>query len=290
MKPYISIIGCGRVGTCLAVFLARAGYELAGLAGIPQHTAHDAVRLADRGLVYENMADAVRKGDVIFLTTPDGTIEKVCSELAGEVGDMGAKTVYHCSGALPSSILAAAADKGASTGSIHPLQSFAPFKKGQASPFKGVNFCMEGDRAAVETGGKIIEALGGSFFSIPTNAKVLYHAAAVVASNYLVTLQYAAMELLAPAGLSEERAFEILEPLIQGTLTNIKSRGAVAALTGPVVRGDAPTVARHMEDIKKLKPEFSEFYKIMGAYTLNLARRQGTLSRSDSDALDALFR
>ena len=290
MKPYISIIGCGRVGTCLAVFLARAGYELSGLAGIPHNTAHDASKLAGKGLVYENPVDAARVCDVLFLTTPDGTIEKVCAQLAGQMDDMSGKTVYHCSGALPSSILAAAAAKGASTCSIHPLQSFAPFRDDQTSPFRGINFCLEGDKTAVERGGKIIEALGGSFFSIPTNAKVLYHAAAVVASNYLVTLQHAAMELLVPAGLSEKEAFKILEPLIQGTLGNIKSRGAAAALTGPVVRGDAPTVAGHMKDIKNFKPEFSEFYKVMGAYTLKLARRQGTLSQSEEYALDALFR
>lgn len=290
MKPEISIVGCGRVGTCLAVFLAEADYALAGLYNFPAGTASVTAQYAGRGIVYEKIEDAVAACDVVFLTTPDNCIETVCREIASKFEDMNGKTVFHCSGAHSSDILASAAAKGAATGSIHPLQSFAPYRTGQPSPFKGVNFCLEGEPSAVETGGQIINALGGRFFSIPTQAKILYHAAAVVASNYFVTLEHIALQLLEEAELSELQAFEILEPLITGTLKNIKSRGTVAALTGPVVRGDDETVTRHLEDIDKLKPEFSAFYRLMGKHTLAVARQQGTLSPSDADRLDALFK
>ncbi|MCP4116664.1 MAG: DUF2520 domain-containing protein [Desulfobacteraceae bacterium] len=288
--PSISIIGCGRVGTALAVFLARAGFPLAGVASRSLASARNTARLAGAGQVFDTPTDAAKNGNVLFITTPDAAIEGVFADLVAQKALQSGSVVFHCSGALSSGILVKEGTAGIATGSIHPLQSFAPCEAGQASPFKGINISVEGDDSAVELGTRMVEALGGVSFTIPTRAKTLYHAAAVVASNYLVTLERFAIDLLREAELSEARAYEILSPLILGTLSNIGNRGTVAALTGPVARGDREIVERHMADIEKVRPEYSELYRLLGQYTLKIAREGGDLDPGSADRLEALFK
>ncbi len=279
MNKRVSIIGCGRVGTAIAVYSTKAGYAVAGLASRTVASAEKTRQVAGAGQVHEDASSAVMAGDIVFITTPDDAIESVCASLSDGCREkLSGKIVYHCSGALSSAILSSAKKWGASTGSIHPLQSFAPYTLDQSSPFKGINISVEGDEPAVVLGKTMVHGLGANAFSIPTKAKTLYHAAAVVASNYLVTLEDFAIQLLKSADLEPDTAYKILEPLIQGTLTNIKNRGAIEALTGPVARGDVEIVERHLEDIDEYLPDYSLLYRILGRYTLDLAHRKGELS------------
>jgi predicted short-subunit dehydrogenase-like oxidoreductase (DUF2520 family) len=118
----------------------------------------------------------------------------------------------------------------------------------------------------------------------------MYHASAVVASNYLVTLEHFALELLKEANLSEENAYDILEPLIMGTLNNIKAQGSINALTGPVARGDDEIVSRHLSDIDKKLPQFSNLYRLLGKHTLDIAADRGEISDDAQKKLAALFK
>jgi len=242
------------------------------------------------GTVFDSAADCARAGDIVFITTPDGVIEGVCEDLADQDA-FGPKTmVFHLSGAHSSAILARAKQAGAVVGSIHPLQSFAPYEPGQASPFEGINISVEGDPDAVSQGKDIAAALGAQAFAIPTESKTLYHASAVVASNYLVTLVKFALTLLMETGLREDAAFDILSPLIQGTLSNIDSRGCTQALTGPVARGDHDTVSRHLADIDEKTPEFSALYRLLGTHTLDIAGAGNGLSKEAEKILSGLFK
>ncbi|MBF0203375.1 MAG: DUF2520 domain-containing protein [Desulfamplus sp.] len=292
MSPQkISIIGCGRVGTALAVFLSKAGYNIASVFSKTRVSAENTVCVSGgTGTVYNSSIQAFLAGDIVFITTPDNLIEKVCADISSNVSvDLDTKTIFHCSGALSSSILSSASKKGAHTGSIHPLQSFAPYSYEQPSPFAGINISVEGDEKALAIGKELVHVLKAKYFTIPTKAKTLYHAAAVVASNYLVTLEHFALELLKEAELSEQKAYEILEPLIQGTLTNIKTRGSVAALTGPVARGDAQIVEKHLRAINEALPEFSKLYRVMGQYTLKLVEKRGELDQISVEGLTDIF-
>ncbi|MBF0202375.1 MAG: DUF2520 domain-containing protein [Desulfamplus sp.] len=342
MGQTISIIGCGRVGTALAVFLSRAGYALGGLYSRTPASSEKTAGAAGAGYVCTTALGAVKAGGIIFITTPDNIIEQICGELAPAVNgepahgirahlsampdahtsvmpdahtsampdvhtsaipdihtsampdahafNMEGKIFYHCSGALSSAILGATSARGAWTGSIHPLQSFVPHEPGRPSPFNNINISVEGDPEAVKTGLELIESLGAKPFSIPTDFKTLYHASAVAASNYLVTLEDFALHLLKKAGISSEKAYEILEPLIQGTLDNIKKQGTARALTGPVARGDVEIVERHIRDIDCKAPFFSDFYKIMGRYTLELARQEKGKEQLRFGEMERLFR
>jgi predicted short-subunit dehydrogenase-like oxidoreductase (DUF2520 family) len=289
MTDSFSVIGCGRVGISLAVFLSRAGYGAAGFCSRRLASAEAARVAAGSGKVFRSPLEAAAGGGVLFLTTPDNTIEGVCDAIAEQGGFRPGMTVLHCSGALSSAILDSAAEAGAHTGSLHPLQSFAEYVEGQANPFRGINMSVEGDGQAVAMGTRMIRALEALPFTIPTRSKTLYHAAAVVASNYLVTVQGAALKLLCQTGLDEATAFRVLEPLILGTLDNIRGRGVAAALTGPVARGDAGIVGRHLEDIQRVCPELSELYRVLGRYTLEIARSRGSLSSPASAELEKLF-
>ncbi|MBU2452520.1 MAG: DUF2520 domain-containing protein, partial [Proteobacteria bacterium] len=249
-----------------------------------------AVELIGKGQVYENPLDAVKACNLVFITTPDTRIELVCKTIAKQGGFNSDSVVYHLSGALSSCILVSAKNNGASVGSIHPLQAFAPYEEGEDSPFKGINMSIEGDDKAIKLGKEIVNALKANSFTIPTHAKTVYHAAAVVASNYLVTLEHFALELLKQANLSEENAYEILEPLIMGTLNNIKARGCTNALTGPVARGDDEIVLRHLSDIDKKLPHFSDLYRLLGKHTLDLATQRGEISDDAQQKLANLFK
>ena len=288
-KKKFSVIGCGRVGTSLAAFLFKNGYEPAGFFSRTLSSAQAAQAAAGCGAVFDTAGECARAGEIVFITTPDATIEPVCTELAAQKALGPNMMVFHLSGALSSCVLSAARDAGAVAGSIHPLQSFAPYEPGQTNPFQGINVSVEGDADAVAWGKDIASALGARSFAIPTESKTLYHASAVVASNYLVTLVRFALTLLMETGLREDAAFEILTPLIQGTLTNIGSRGCDQALTGPVARGDHEIVSRHLADIDEKNPEFSSLYRMLGKHTLDIA---GNVPEFDPEAkkiLSSLF-
>lgn len=284
------IIGCGRLGTSLAVFLSQQGFVPTAFASRSLESAQKTCDFAGQGKVYASASEAASKCSVVFITTPDTVIESICSMIAQEKGFSSGSIVYHLSGAQSSGILAKARSPQVSIGSIHPLQSFAPYKPGQKSPFKGINISIEGDPEAVTLGKEIVNALKANSFTIPTDAKTLYHASAVVASNYLVTLEHFALELLKTADISEADAFEILEPLILGTLRNIRARGSVNALTGPVARGDDEIVASHLADIDKKLPHFSELYRMMGKYTLDIAVQRGQISKQAQEKLSGCFK
>lgn len=289
METSFAVVGCGRLGISLAVFLSRRGYVPAAFCSKTRASAEAAAAHAGSGSVHDDPAEAARAARLVFIATPDTQIEPVCRTMAEQGGFHAGHTVFHLSGALSSTVLSAAKKAGADKGSLHPLQAFAPYQADMVSPFEGINMSVEGDPDAVAAGRDIVAALGARAFVIPTDAKVLYHASAVAASNYLVTLEHFALSLLMQTGLDEQRAYEILEPLIHGTLANLKARGSVDALTGPVARGDHVIISRHLADIDEKMPRFSELYRILGRHTLDIARQQKGFPNETGPKLSGLF-
>jgi predicted short-subunit dehydrogenase-like oxidoreductase (DUF2520 family) len=277
MKSSFVIIGCGRVGTALGKYLAGCGYPAAGFSSRSLDSAKRAAMTAGVADKYfNNPWAAARQADIVFITTPDGAIADVCRELASNNGFRDGSVVLHCSGALPSTILASAKTHGVYIGSMHPLQSFAVDRP--MNPFDKIMMAVEGDPEAVHAAQSIASDLGAIPFVIRTEGKTLYHAAAVVASNYLVTLMSLAFKLIGGSGVKESEAFNILYPLVKGTLTNIETAGIPQALTGPIARGDAKTVSAHISAIEDLEPDVLLLYKTLGRATIQIAKAKGTLS------------
>ena len=297
MKSSFAIIGCGKVGKSLGKYLAEAGYRPAGFASRRFSSAKSAAEVAGvPGRCFEKIWEASRIADIVFITTPDDTINGVCALIAENNGFAPNAIVFHCSGALASTELAPSINAGTGVmagvmiGSMHPLQSFATENSGKSvNPFQNIMMAVEGVPVAVRKAREIASDLGATPFTIRTRGKILYHAAAVVASNYLVTLMDLAIQLMAASGVSETDAFDILTPLIKGTLSNIKSTGIPDALTGPISRGDVGIVEKHVHAIQALSDEkgraMADYYTQNGRQTIRIAREKGTLSEEAAEKL-----
>jgi predicted short-subunit dehydrogenase-like oxidoreductase (DUF2520 family) len=276
-KPAFAIVGCGKVGATLAGLLVKKGWPVKGLASASPGSAENAARLAGTDRFGTDSAVLAQGAELVFITTPDGAIARVAAELAKAGAFQPGTVVLHCSGSQSSEILAPARDAGAFIGSLHPLQSVARVYEND-NPFAGATMSVEGDPRAVELGEAVAHDLEARCARIRAEAKTLYHAAAVAASNYLVTLLSMSTRFNTLAGMSAEESFAGLLPLIQGTLKNIGVQGIPAALTGPVARGDAVTVESHVREIREKAPEFLGLYQELGRHTVEIAKAKGGLS------------
>ena len=277
MTVQVAIVGAGRVGSALARLLTGAGYALVGVASRSLEPARRACAFAGSGRATQDARELTAEAGLTFLTTPDDAIGAVCDRLAEAGAFRAASVVAHCSGALPSDVLAGARQGGAHVGSMHPLQSFASAEEA-VRLLPGCYCAVEGDAEAVQVLDAVARDIGCRPFAITPEAKPLYHAAAIVASNYLVALQAAAVRLAAVAGLSEREAMPALLPLIKGTVSNIERVGIPDCLTGPIARGDAETVRRHCDELARHAPDLLPLYRLLGRETLRLAVARGGLA------------
>jgi predicted short-subunit dehydrogenase-like oxidoreductase (DUF2520 family) len=235
----VGIVGAGRVGTALAAALRAAGLPVEG----------------------PTLRGEVPAGcDAIVLCVPDAEIPAVASAVAGA-----APLVGHTSGATPLSVLEPA--RAAAFG-LHPLQTFAT---GNES-FAGAGCAIAGSTAeALAFAAGLARVLGMTPFEIDDKGRAAYHAAASVASNFLVTLQAAAERIAAGAGLDPEAARALLLPLVRQTLDNLDRLGPATALTGPVARGDEQTVAAQRRAVEEAVPELLGLFDELVHHTRELA-------------------
>lgn len=287
-KSGISIIGAGVVGTAIGYLLKKKGYKVIGVATRNIRSARDSVKFIGDGAPYISNLDAVSGAEVIFITTPDDAIKMVCDELVKGGAIRGGSCVFHMSGALPSNILTSAKSKGASVGSIHPLQSLAT-RKEAVSNLPGSYYNIEGDKKAVTVARKIVKDLGGKEMVIPTKGKVLYHSGAVFASNYLITIFSAGIELLRTAGIPRSKALPGLLSLVKGTVKNIENVGIPMALTGPIQRGDISIIEGHILQIRRSSPDLFNLYCQLGKETVKIALEKGGISEKEGERLTSLF-
>jgi predicted short-subunit dehydrogenase-like oxidoreductase (DUF2520 family) len=288
MKPTIALIGCGTVGSAMGKLLARAGYRITGVATRSLDTAGRAAKMVGAERFSDRPWDVSRGAQIVFVTTPDDVIESTCKAIVKHRGFDKNAVVVHCSGALSSAILSSARRCEAAVATLHPLQSFASVD--QAEKLVPGSFCaIEGDKAALPVVRRLVQDVGGLLMEITPEGKTLYHAAAVVASNYLVTLIHLARALNHAAGISPDVSFRALLPLINGTLSNIGAKGIPEALTGPIARGDVNTVAAHLKAIENRAPDFLAIYKTLGLCAVDLARDKGTCSQEAAERLVALL-
>jgi predicted short-subunit dehydrogenase-like oxidoreductase (DUF2520 family) len=250
----ISIIGLGRLGSCLALALKKANFLIAFVSDVKLNRAKKIALLVDAQIINPPYSE-LEKSNLIFLIVPDREIAKLANTLAETNIEWQSKTVVHCSGALTSDILKPLKDQGAKTLSFHPCQTF-PLKS-ESHRFRGIYFAVEGDDFT--TGKYLAQVLGGTAFRLSKKDKVLYHIAACIASNYLFGLAATAQKTAVLAGIEEKKALNILLPLMLGTLESVKEYGLKEGLTGPIARGDFTTVKKHLEALEKY-PELKKYY------------------------------
>jgi predicted short-subunit dehydrogenase-like oxidoreductase (DUF2520 family) len=279
-KPTISIIGAGRLGTALAIALTSKGYPIVAVAA--RRAAHARKAISLSGLPSQTLALAADQleqlppSDLVLITTPDDVIAEIAQNFAKlRRSARHRATFLHTSGALSSEVLSPLAKAGFPTGSLHPLVSVSNSVAGAAA-LHGAFYCVEGDSVALRFAKSIVRDLNGTAFTIKPESKALYHAAAVMASPHMVALFDLASEMLVVCGLTEKRARQILLPLVESTLKNLKTREPKRALTGTFARGDLATVERHLKAIRLERlAEPYEVYRLLGKHSLELAERNG---------------
>jgi len=284
----VGIIGAGRLGSALAMGLAHAGFTIAAVAS---RTEASASRLAGLcGAACAGPAAVVAQSDIIFLTVPDRAIAPVAETLAaafaGGEGLVG-RCVYHTCGALDAAVLEPLKHWGAAVGSLHPLQSFV-----DRDSWRNLENCyvaVEGDEPAVKCGLEVAQAFGGRPFTVPSGKKMLYHAAAAIASNYLVAVETLARDVMMAAGVAPEQALEVLRPLVEGTLRNAFTVGVPRALTGPISRGDVAIVDAHRDELLRAMPQKLGVWGALGELTLECAQRNGTVADDVVAKMRAVF-
>lgn len=275
-KDTIAIIGLGRVGTAMGILLQSSGYPVIAVSSRSAPASGAVVEPAG-ALFHENPADAAVKARCVLITTSDDAIAPVCERIAraGAVGP--GKKVIHMSGAGGLDLLAAASRKGAFVACVHPIQAFANVK-GALSSIPGSTFGITADEAIRDWAVELVRNIGGVPFFVPGNRKALYHAAACIASNYLVTLMYVVSKIGESLGLGERETLDAYGPLVRGTIRNIEEHGTVSALTGPIARGDGGTVARHLEAFEESLPRYLNAYQALGEITVDMAVEKKTVT------------
>jgi predicted short-subunit dehydrogenase-like oxidoreductase (DUF2520 family) len=279
----IGFIGAGRAGSALALALANAGYEVAAVASrTPASAEALAARLPDaRATALQGAIDAC---DLIFITTPDAAIRTIAEAGSWRSG----VAAVHTSGVEDRHLLRAAAEQGAETGSLHPLQTFADREHGHEN-VSGSVFGVEAVDSLRETLLSIVEALGGRAVELKASDKALYHASATLASNYVVTLMHLAAGLWQRFGWEPEAATLALLPLLQGTVRNIEHLGVGQALTGPIARGDVATVSQHIEALATAEAGLLATYRQLGLQTVSLAGENGKLKPAAAREIERLL-
>ena len=241
--PALAVIGAGRVG--------RAIHRAARAEGIDS-------TLAGRA----DAAEACESAEIALLCVPDGAIEEACEAIADAPG---LRFVGHTSGATGLEALRAATTRGAATFGLHPLQTITD----DNPELIGASCAVSGSTPeAVALAQSLAQRLGMRSLELPEELRAAYHAAASIASNFLVALEESAAQLLERAGVENGR--ELLAPLVLRSAANWAQRGP-EALTGPIARGDEATVERHLEAIEAAMPELLELYRVLAERTRSLA-------------------
>ena len=257
----VGVVGPGRAGLGLGLALARNGYDVR-LHGRHTKPVPAPLRLTT-GIAPPWIADVA----IVLLAVRDDAIPDAAGALLATNALTARHTVLHLSGSLDRSALASLAPTGAALGSLHPLQALSdPITAPER--LRGAVAAVEGDERALAQATALAKAVGLVPFTLPAGAKAKYHAGAAVASNYLVVLAALAERLFAGAGMPESLRVQGLTALMDGTLANVRSEGPLKALTGPVVRGDAETISRHLA---LLTPGEADLYRALGKGALALA-------------------
>ena len=264
-KPSIAIVGAGSLATFLAAALNDAGFIITEIIArdTPQSRRHARALAARVGARTVTTRSAEVDATLLWFCVPDREIRGSASALAGHLSTHAAahkkiriqskvpskvRFAFHSSGALLSRELEPLRKAGIAVASVHPLMTFVA---GTHPSLTGVPFAVEGDHAATQVARHIIRKLEGESFSLPPARKAAYHAWAALTSPLLLAFLVTLEEAARAAGFTRKDARRKSLPIIRQTLANYSRLGPAKSFSGPLVRGDAGTVAKHLAGLKK---------------------------------------
>lgn len=280
---YFTIIGAGRLGKNIAVALSHADDRIIfSICNQSMRSAQKSCLEIGFGTPVNNIAQ-LEQCEMLVLACPDDAIQSVVQQLLLHPILKPGSIVVHCSGVLDSSILSPLKAQRCFVASLHPLKAFKQDYL-DVNAFDQVPCIIEGDDEACQWLTTRFQALNAQVISINSNAKATYHAAACIASNYLITLAACSEALFIEAGISPDLIRPMLCQLMQGNLDNLKQAKPIAqTLTGPLMRGDLQTLTLHLQALDK--PEIKALYKTAGLATLDFT----SLSDEKKQAIKAIL-
>ena len=281
----LGFIGAGTVGTALSVRLKSKGYQIVAVSSRSKTSAEKLAQAVGGCQVLNSGQDVADVADLIFITTPDDAIASVASQIQWHKG----QSIVHCSGAASTDILEPARKLGAQVGSFHPLQTFASVEQA-IDNIPGSTFAIEAEEPLLNTLKEMATALDGEWIELKGSDKVLYHASAVIACNYLVTLVKLATDLWQTFNVPADKATRALMPLLRGTIHNLDTVGLPQCLTGPIARGDIGTITKHLDALQKSAPGLLSTYRELGLQTIPIALAKGKINQSQAEELETILK
>ena len=280
----IGIIGAGKVGIALGYAFKQKGFTVVAVSSRREESLEMAKGYLGFDPVYTtDNREVASLADLVAVTTQDREIGNVALQVSGLGDALKGKTFFHTSGAHPAVELSPLNSHGCHLGSFHPLQTFPDIDSGIAALPETYIF-IEGDeeaRAGLET---LARAVGIDSVAIDSRNKVLYHLSAVFVCNLLTALLFSGEAIMERATIDLKPFY----PIIRATLKNIESKGPLASLTGPVVRGDAGTVASHLSAMEGMGLH-ERVYKALSLVAVEMADQRKALTEEQRDALTALL-
>jgi predicted short-subunit dehydrogenase-like oxidoreductase (DUF2520 family) len=292
----IGFIGPGKVGVNLARYFTYKGIKLSGFYGRNINSTIEAANIT-KSKFYDNIQNIVKESDILFITTPDDIISIIDRELSKL--DINNKSICHTSGSLKSNVLCNCQNSGTLIYSIHPIFAFSN-KNINLKDLEEIYFSIEGtnlDNSSLNNNINdknipiinIIKTLGNKYFIRNKETSSIYHLANVFVSNLTLSLLDIGTSYLIKLGLNEKEALNAIHPLVQGNIENIVKSGFVNSLTGPVSRGDATTIERHLSVLEK---DDKDLYKILSLNLLKLVALKETNnienSKNDNEIKNAI--
>jgi predicted short-subunit dehydrogenase-like oxidoreductase (DUF2520 family) len=286
-NPTTFIVGAGPVATALAGALRLGGVPVLGLWARRAAPARAAGSTAGVAAFSSAPPDILLETEVVILAVRDQAVGDVAQMLLGTGLINKRHVLLQCAGAMSAiEVLGRVTGEVAGVGTLHPLSAIADGKAAMRA-LKGTVFGVEGNDIGRAMAGKLVAAMSGIVLALDSTQMAAYHAAAALASNYLVAAIDAAAAVLAGAGVAADKAAHALIPLAEGALRNIALHGTTGGLTGPIRRADIATVARHLDAVRD-RPELAEIYRALARRTVEIAARIDGRDAPDRAGLEAI--
>ncbi|THV30250.1 Rossmann-like and DUF2520 domain-containing protein [Glycomyces paridis] len=270
----VGVVSAGRVGATVGAALTRAGHRVVAASAVSDASLARAARHLP-GAEILPPPDVAAAADLLLIAVPDDAIAPLVASLPVRPGQIWA----HTSGALGADVLRPAREAGALTLALAPAMTFTG-RDEDLERLQGISWAVTGEAEARFVGEALALELGGEPEHVEEADRARYHAALVYAANHLSTLVNDAVEQLRAIGVAAPE--RLLTPLVSASLDNALRHGD-AALTGPVSRGDAGTVARHLAALEGTGVEYA--YRAMARRTAERALASGRLKSADAEGL-----
>ena len=273
--PTLNVLGAGRVAQTLATLWHRnVSFAIQDVLTTSLASAQSACTVIGAGLAVQSMPE-MRPADVWMLAVPDAQLAACAQALAEAMGSrtQSAPIIFHCSGANGSILLAPLAALGWHVASAHCILSFATVAAALPQ-FPGTPCALEGEALACDVLRPAFTAIGARCFDVASADKLLYHAAAVFATNFLPVLQSTAEDLWRSTGVPADLIPHLRESLLRNAVANITTLGPKAALTGPAARGDIAAIARQGAAVSQWDSQTGVAYTALSELALRLAQKK----------------